>query len=46
MPDKGLSRVKAFVVDDKLCTVGILAPREAALSKESERYLDSLKLSK
>ncbi len=46
VPGKGLCRVKAFIVDDKYYSVSVLAPAAVANSKESDRYLDSVKMTK
>jgi hypothetical protein len=45
-PGKGVCRVKAFVVEDRFYSITVLAPAGVANSKETDRYLDSVKLTK
>jgi hypothetical protein len=45
-PGLGLYRARMYVVRGRLYQIVVLGPRDVALSKESTRYLDSLKLTK
>jgi hypothetical protein len=45
-PGLGVYRVRLYLVGPRLYQVIVLGPREVALGKESDRYLDSFRLTK
>ena len=45
-PALGIYRMRMYVIGPRLYQVIVLGPREVALSKDSDRYLDSFKVTK
>jgi hypothetical protein len=44
VPDIGVYRSRVVIIGNRMYQVSVLAPKDVALSKESDKFLDSLKL--